>query len=51
LATQPGTCSNPLPLIAGPLFGLHIVVGDTTDGLNETVPTCDLASTAPERVL
>ncbi|MFO0630836.1 MAG: lysyl oxidase family protein [Polyangiales bacterium] len=48
----PGTCANPLPLIAAgvPVVGSHIVQGDTSTGVNGTVPHCNRASTARDLV-
>lgn len=50
VANQPGTCSQPLPLVAAgtPLLGDHVLTGDTTGGLNEVVPSCNSTSTARE---
>lgn len=50
LATQPGTCANPIPLVAPgvPLLGQHLLSGDNSTGLNETVPNCNPASEARE---
>ncbi len=52
VANQPGTCSQPLPLVADgqPLLGDHVLTGDTSDGLNEVVPTCNSTSAAREKV-
>lgn len=49
---QPGACSSPLELLpAGtPFVGVHEIKGDTSDGLNEAVPTCNSTSTAVEKV-
>ncbi len=58
VAVAPGTCSNPISLTAypvqipqaDPLLGLRILEGDTTNGFNETVPSCNATSTAPETI-
>ncbi len=49
---QPGTCENPIPLLAQgePLLGFHTLQGDSTNGLNEVIPTCNSTSTAPEMI-
>ena len=51
-ATQPGSCSNPLPLIqpGESLLGKHVLTGDTSSGVNEVWPTCNSSSTAPEKI-
>ena len=51
-ALQPGTCANPLPLVAagGTLLGDHVLSGDTSDGIDETHPSCNTASTARDEV-
>jgi hypothetical protein len=50
--TAPGSCGDPLPLVAAgvPLLGEHLIVGDTSTGLNETIPSCNATSSAPEKV-
>jgi hypothetical protein len=52
LVTTPGTCSNPIPLLAAgeALAGSHTITGDTTTGINGTVPSCNSASTARDLV-
>jgi len=58
VAVAPGTCSSPIPLSdypvqlpqSDPLLGLRILQGDTTNGFNETVPSCNATSTAPEKI-
>lgn len=49
-ADQPGTCSDPLPLLAmgEMLLGDHVIMGDTSAGLHETIPSCNTTSTAVE---
>lgn len=52
VVTTPGTCANPIALI-GPgetLIGDHTILGDSTTGINGTVPTCNTASTARDLV-
>lgn len=51
-ADQPGTCASPLPLLGDgvALLGRHVVQGDSTTGLHQTVPTCNSTSTAVEQV-
>ncbi|HRI67820.1 MAG TPA: hypothetical protein PK156_26465 [Polyangium sp.] len=51
-SNQAGTCANPLPLVpAGmPLMGDYLVQGDTTDGRHETMPSCNTATKAPEKI-
>jgi lysyl oxidase len=51
-ANQPGTCTNPLPLLGEgeALIGTHKITGDTTTGLHQAVPTCNSTSTAVEIV-
>lgn len=50
--TQAGTCQNPLPLLqAGEsILGKHVVQGDSTNGLNQTIPVCNNTSLAAEIV-
>ncbi|MBI5512447.1 MAG: hypothetical protein HY909_01690 [Deltaproteobacteria bacterium] len=51
-SVAPGTCANPLQLL-GPgeaLLGLHTVTGDTSLGINGTVPQCNTSSTAKDLV-
>jgi hypothetical protein len=58
VAVAPGTCSNPISLTDYPvqipqadaLLGLRVLQGDTTNGFNETIPTCNATSTAPETI-
>ncbi|MSP60807.1 MAG: hypothetical protein EXR72_10790 [Myxococcales bacterium] len=56
VADIPGTCSTPLPIVAGAdpnvalAPGFYVATGDTTDGFNEAVPTCNSASTAQEKI-
>lgn len=51
-ANQPGTCKDPLPLLAPdtPLLGTHVIQGDTATGLHVTAPACNTASAAREIV-
>jgi len=51
-ADQPGTCAKPFPLLdpGTPLAGDHEIIGDTTSGLHQVVPTCNSTSTAVESV-
>jgi hypothetical protein len=44
--------ARPIPLLAAgeTLLGQHDLTGDTTTGINETVPSCNATSTAPELV-
>src|SRR5207253_2560702 len=54
-ATKPGTCANPLPLVAdsdanaalGP--GYYTVTSDNTNGYDEVIPACDPIP-APEKI-
>ena len=50
--TQPGTCRNPLPLLADgvPLIGDHTIQGDSSGGIHQAVPSCNSTSTAVEVV-
>ena len=52
VASQPGTCTSPIALLqAGEtLLGDHLITGDTSTGINETVPQCNTASAAKELV-
>ncbi len=52
VANQPGTCANPIPLLAPgvPLLGQHLISGDNSTGLNETAPNCNPSSEARELV-
>ena len=52
VVTSPGSCGAPIPLLAAgeTLLGQHNLTGDTTTGINETVPSCNATSTAPELV-
>jgi hypothetical protein len=50
--SAPGTCANPLPILqpGESLLGLHTLSGDTTDGFNEVIPTCQPTSAAREKI-
>ncbi len=50
--SQPGTCANPLPLLAegASLIGTHVIEGDTSAGLHTLAPACNTASGAKELV-
>lgn len=52
VVTQLGSCGNPIPLLAPgeALLGQHSTTGDTSDGFNEVVPTCNSTSTAKEKI-
>jgi hypothetical protein len=53
---QAGTCSDPLPLLAGPLTTVNItgawmeVQGDTTNGFDSLVPKCNFRSAGRDLV-
>jgi len=49
---QDGTCAKPLNLITSgtPAVGIYEITGDTTDGINEVVPTCNSLSKSVEKV-
>jgi len=49
---MPGSCRSPLPLVPGgaSLVGDHVIAGDSTDGINETIPVCNRTSKSVERV-
>lgn len=51
-ADLPGTCSNPLPLVAQgeELIGSHTIFGDSSSALHQAVPTCNSTSTSVELV-
>lgn len=48
----PGTCGSPLPLLqpGEAVVGQHTITGDTSTGVNGTVPHCNTASTARDLV-
>lgn len=52
VVTTPGTCANPIPLLATgeALLGSHTITGDSSTGINGTVPLCNLASAARDLV-
>jgi hypothetical protein len=50
--SQPGTCQSPIPLLkqGESILGKHVLKGDSTNGLNQTIPTCNNTSQAAEIV-
>lgn len=52
VVTTPGTCSTPIPLLAPgeAIVGDHTINGDTSTGVNGTIPPCNTASTARDLV-
>eukprot|EP01094_Clydonella_sp_ATCC50884_P018123 TRINITY_DN329_c0_g1_i1.p1 TRINITY_DN329_c0_g1~~TRINITY_DN329_c0_g1_i1.p1 ORF type:complete len:648 (-),score=160.71 TRINITY_DN329_c0_g1_i1:119-2062(-) len=51
-AVQDGTCAAPIDLVAPgtPLDGVFVVRGDTSDAVNELVPSCNTITAAPELI-
>lgn len=55
VASTPGTCASPLPLVAAAdpsvalAPGFYSITGDNTDGFDEVIPACDPVA-APEKV-
>lgn len=49
---QPGTCSNPLPLLpmGEMILGKHVIMGDSTNAFDETIPVCNNTSRAGDVV-